>query len=265
MRHYISEIEGKILAAKEFSRLLNVSPTLIGSIERGVIPPSKKVASKLEERYGISREWFLTGEGLAPWEEKEYEEALSQKEIAPAYARFAAVSRIRESGEHKILDHLVEAAENSLFRRYIYNVLEGGIVSAFRELMGELQAAWGKTKQLEAQLAKRPAPYAKNKFPPREIRQVANGGKKMYYESTEISFTVPGPLPGLQGEDLARYENNTQALERWREAGCENWPSHLPPPAWVLQKFCGQASGFYSGGSLADIGGLLWDFIEEGK
>ena len=64
-------------------------------IERGERAPSKKVAAKLEEKYGISKEWFLTGEGIAPWEERDYQELLD---------RFAEIEQQIKKGKSKSKD-----------------------------------------------------------------------------------------------------------------------------------------------------------------
>jgi len=163
LRYYISEIEGKFISARGLSRLLGVSPTLIGSIERGNIPPSLKVAAKLKEKYGISKEWFLTGEGIAPWEERDYQEWFDQvgeieKQIKKGerkpkddkiLAGFAALSLLLKTPQKRLVDYFIEAGKNPEFRKLLYNILTSGLVENFEGLKRANQ----RIKELESRLA----------------------------------------------------------------------------------------------------------------
>ena len=163
LRHYISEIEGKILSAKELSRLLSLSPTLIGKIERGELPPSPKAATKLEEKYGISKEWFFTGEGIAPWEERDYQELLdrldeieqqikkgkSKSKDDKIIAGFAALSLLLETPQNRLVDYFIEAGKNPAFRKLLFTSLNSGLL----ETIEKLKKANQRIKELESQLA----------------------------------------------------------------------------------------------------------------
>ena len=100
----------------------------------------------------------------------------------------------------------------------------------------------------------------------------ATGGKRFkkpeeepYFESTELRLVLPDPPAGLGRDDLKRWTGNAETLKRWGEtqAASRDFPHGVP--GWAVEKFCRQAVGFYEGGSLKDVSGVLLDFIEEGK
>ena len=158
LRLYISDIEGKTISAREFSRLLGFNLTLYGRLERGDTPPSKKVAARLEEKYEISREWFLTGEGQAPWE-KEFEEHWQfaekiKRDIAmgrrPAgseesYSILVAYAALKNGPEKSLIDFFIRAGREPAFRAYIYNGLERAV-----KIFDELEESRAKIAELEA-------------------------------------------------------------------------------------------------------------------
>lgn len=185
LRHYLSEIEEKILSASELARLLNVSKALITSIEKGSLPPSPKVAARLEEKYDISVQWYLTGEGLAPWEIKIYADVFERidelvegaeegktrpvvLEITIAFLHSGF--KIFDTPEKKLVNYFIEAGRTPEFRRYLYNVLyhilEGGAVNNFQELQRAREKTEGKKE------------YKWDKFQLKELRQMADKGQK---------------------------------------------------------------------------------------
>ena len=163
LRQYISQLEGKILSARELSSLLSFSPAVISRIERGDTPPSPKVATRLEEKYGISKKWFLTGEGLAPWEEKDYQELLdrfaeieqqikkgkSKSKDDKMIAGFAALSLLLKTPQNKLVDYFIEAGKNPAFRKLLFTSLNSGLL----ETIEELKRANQRIKELESRLA----------------------------------------------------------------------------------------------------------------
>jgi len=163
LRLYLSEIEDRILSAQELSLHLGVAPNLIGRIERGDISPSPKVADRLKEKYGISKEWVLTGEGLAPWEEKEYQEwfdrtaeieqqikdGKSKPGTKKIHAGFAALSLLLKTPQKELVDYFIEAGKNPKFRKLLYNVLKSGLLETFEDLKRANQ----RIKELESRLA----------------------------------------------------------------------------------------------------------------
>jgi len=188
LRNYLSEKEKRILSANELARILGVSNSTIASTENESRPPSPKVAARLEEKYGISREWYLTGEGLAPWEEKEYEDyfkdldemerVAEEENIPPTLEKglscFVAGKRIFKTSETKLVDYFIEAGRNPEFRRYLYkvlyNILEGGAVNIFQQLQKAREKA-----EMEKE-------YKKDKFPRKEFRMVADKGQQQKKE-----------------------------------------------------------------------------------
>jgi len=158
LRHYISEIEGEFFSAKNFSRLLGFSPNLFGAIERGDTPPSKKFAARLWEKYNISREWFLTGEGQAPWEKEfvkhwQFAERIKQDIAAgrrPAgseesYSILVAYAALKNGPEKNLIDFFIRAGREPAFRAYIYSGLERAV-----KIFDELEESRAKIAELEA-------------------------------------------------------------------------------------------------------------------
>lgn len=178
LRHYISETEGHILSVSGFARLLGVSISLMAGIERGGLPPSPKVASRLEKKYGISKEWYLTGEGEAPWEKKDYEDFFKlmdkfvlegkKDEIPPLIDKrigcYFAGERILKTSKKDLVDYFLKAGRNPEFCRYIYNVLynvlEGGPAKTIqgsqeaRKLIGKLEDQLATTQNKKSKLEK---------------------------------------------------------------------------------------------------------------
>ena len=129
-------------------------------IERGERAPSKKVAAKLEEKYGISKEWFLTGEGIAPWEERDYQELLdrfaeieqqikkgkSKSKDDKMIAGFAALSLLLKTPQNKLVDYFIEAGKNPAFRKLLFTSLNSGLL----ETIEELKRANQRIKELES-------------------------------------------------------------------------------------------------------------------
>ncbi len=78
------------------------------------------------------------------------------------------------------------------------------------------------------------------------------------YESTEISLDVPPPPPGLSESERERYQRNSEALERWSNTGAA-----FTVPQSIAGRYCREVVGFYDGGRLDDVSGILRDFIQE--
>jgi transcriptional regulator with XRE-family HTH domain len=84
-------------------------------------------------------------------------------------------------------------------------------------------------------------------------------------ESTELHLAVPDPPGYLDREEKRRWKRNAEVLQRWADtesAWC-CFPRGVPP--WAIERYCREAVGFYNGGGLSDVSGVLWDFIQEGK
>ena len=163
LRLFLSLKEGRALAGKDLAELLGISPSLINMIERGERAPSKKVAAKLEEKYGISKKWFFTGESIAPWEERDYQEWFDrvgeiEKQIKRGkrkpkddkiLAGFAALSLLLKTPQKKLVDYFIEAGKNPAFRKLLFTSLNSGLL----ETIEELKKANKRIKELESRLA----------------------------------------------------------------------------------------------------------------
>lgn len=68
LRGYLSGKIGRPLTGKDLAELLDVSPPAINRIETGARPPSKTVALKLYQKFGINPNWYFFNIGPAPWE-----------------------------------------------------------------------------------------------------------------------------------------------------------------------------------------------------
>lgn len=271
LRLHISEIEGKVLPAKELSRLLGVSPTIIGSIERGDIPPSKKVATVLEKKYGISKEWFLTGERFAPWEEgkqddwwdvfEEIKQAVKEGKKKPdaekLHGGFGALCEILHSSHKKLLDYFIEAGRNPEYREYIYNVIEGGS----SKLLEQINQFRARIKELELKLKE--ARLSGGGCCAVPVNKAIDG--ECIRRPSILEIKIPVPPKGIGKVNREHWQNNAKILKRWRAAGAKGWPAAMSPPSWVLEKFCREDLGLYLDRDFESMGELLWGFINEGK
>lgn len=90
------------------------------------------------------------------------------------------------------------------------------------------------------------------------LRMTAAQGPQ--YEATGIILEFPAKPADLTAGMSDRWDRNELALRRWEKSG-----KAFPAPAKALERFCLEAANFYQGGTLADIGALLKEFMEEGK
>jgi len=99
----------------------------------------------------------------------------------------------------------------------------------------------------------------------REIINELQIVKDFQFESTELNLKIPPPPDEFTGEDLQRYDKNAGLLLRWAhtDKAQKTFPNGIEE--YALERFCIEAAGFYSGGWIDDVSGLLKDFIEEGK
>lgn len=89
--------------------------------------------------------------------------------------------------------------------------------------------------------------------------------RELQFESTELNLNIPPPPDELEEEDLKEYDRNAGLLLRWAhtDKAQKTFPNGVEE--YALERFCIEAAGFYSGGWIDDVSGLLKDFIEEGK
>ncbi|HUU30116.1 MAG TPA: helix-turn-helix transcriptional regulator [archaeon] len=78
------------------------------------------------------------------------------------------------------------------------------------------------------------------------------------FESTEVSIFIPPPPADLSESERKRYEHNREVLERWSrtQGAFQASPS-------AVERYCREVVGFYDGGRVDDVGGILRDFMQE--
>ena len=91
------------------------------------------------------------------------------------------------------------------------------------------------------------------------------GHSGLRVESTELHLNIPDPPGNLLPLDRDRWNRNADTLRRWSETQYAAGEFPYGVPGWAMERFCRQVVNFYEGGSLKDVGGTLWDIIEEGS
>ncbi len=90
------------------------------------------------------------------------------------------------------------------------------------------------------------------------LREHSRSGKGAEYESSLVCITVPSAPEGLTESERLRYERNRKVLERWSRS---SRAFEVPPE--VAGRYCREVVGFYDGGRVDDVGGILRDFLQE--
>jgi len=78
------------------------------------------------------------------------------------------------------------------------------------------------------------------------------------FEPSEIPISVPPAPESLSASERKRYEHNREVLERWSQT---SGAFEIPPE--VAERYCCEVVGFYDGGRVDDVGGILRDFLQE--
>lgn len=73
-----------------------------------------------------------------------------------------------------------------------------------------------------------------------------------------VILNIPLPPPDLSDPERKRYERNREVLERWSLSR-----GAFSVPAEVAGRYCREVVGFYDGGRMEDVGGILRDFMVE--
>lgn len=267
LRAFLSEKEGRILSSRELAGLLGVTHTTITRVEKGEIDPSPKVARALAAKYKISESWYLTGKGPAPWEpEQSIEWQVAEKQLAKGEfggALHLAGAEIKSSSHHKLIEHWIRAGRDPFYREALYNVIERSrIVDTFLELRRELAELQAGASGLDT-VSPPAVTKSENKYGPKaapSIRLTADNT----FESTEVSIELPDKPSKLSPDDSHRWDINLSALERYAatERAKKDWPRGVIPSG-IAARFCREVVGFYEGGRVDDVGGILWDYLTE--
>jgi len=80
------------------------------------------------------------------------------------------------------------------------------------------------------------------------------------FESTRIRLEIPPAPADLSESERLRYNHNREVLERWSRTQ----EAFEVPPA-VAQRYCREVVGYYDGGRVDDVGGILRDFLQENQ
>lgn len=277
LRVYLSQKSGQTLSATRLAELLNVSTPTITEAENGTRPPSPKAARALYEKYKVSEEWYLTGEGYAPWEsDLSIEWQIVEKQLAEGQfggALHVASTAIKISPQRKLIDHWIRAGKNPLYREALYKVIEEmDILPIYHELL-ELKQELAEQRAAAAEPAvSEPEPVSPPAVTPGghkyagKARPAIRLTAEPTFESTEVILQFPAKPANLEPEDSTRWDRNELALRRWEQT--ETARRQFPRgdvPTWALERFCREVVHFYEGGTLEGVGGILKDFIQEGK
>jgi|GEM_PF-3338979 len=90
------------------------------------------------------------------------------------------------------------------------------------------------------------------------LRKHSAVDKGIDYETSLVHIAVPPVPEGLTESERARYERNREVLERW---SCTSRAFEVPPE--VAGRYCREVVGFYDGGRVDDVGGILREFLQE--
>lgn len=94
----------------------------------------------------------------------------------------------------------------------------------------------------------------------RELRSEGADSETPEFTGSVVNLVIPPAPNGLSDIERRRYEHNREVLERWSETSAA---FEVPPE--VAGRYCREVVGFYEGGALDDVGGVLRDFIQENK
>jgi transcriptional regulator with XRE-family HTH domain len=78
------------------------------------------------------------------------------------------------------------------------------------------------------------------------------------FTSSVVRISIPSAPRDLSEHEQRRYEHNREVLERWSST---IGAFEVPPE--VAERYCREVVGFYDGGRVDDVGGLLRDFLQE--
>lgn len=75
-----------------------------------------------------------------------------------------------------------------------------------------------------------------------------------------VRLDLPPPPDDLAEEERGRYEQNLEVLKLWAATA-----EAFEVPGAVAERYCREVVGFYEGGRIDDVGGILRDFIQESE
>jgi transcriptional regulator with XRE-family HTH domain len=242
---------------------------------------SPALATAAGRTWQVDLNWLLLGDGEQPdasgapagidkldpetrisrgrWDEHKVrrllaEKNLNQRELSrqlgtdPQRAGNLVRGTLRDAALRKRLAEILEVKPDALFlvaRAYLQRLAAGGEQSRRRYSAAEIRRALAEVieRHLEPVLA----------------GESASTGE-LTYEPTDVVLDIPPPPARLSEELRLRYIHNRETLERWSAT-----PAAFPVPRDVAGRYCREVVGFYDGGRLDDVGGILRDFIQEGS
>ena len=80
------------------------------------------------------------------------------------------------------------------------------------------------------------------------------------FEPTVVRLDIPPAPAELSESERLRYDHNREVLERWSRT-----QNAFEVPPEVAQRYCREVVGYYDGGRVDDVGGILRDFLQENQ
>lgn len=283
----LSVMKGRYLAAGY--ELDDVHLAEILGVHDGVLRKGKSmsVSPALAKAVGniwkVDLNWLLLGEGEGPvaagapwgierlsldsriargrWDEHKVrlllaEKKLTQRELAklldndPQRAGNLVRGTLRDPGLRKRLAGILKVTPDSLFlvsRSLHERTAPRSLGSTARG--GKLFSAETVRRALENLISER----LDEALASYSVRAGSSG-----FEPSEVRIFVPPAPEGLSASERKRYEHNREVLERWSRTS-----RAFEIPSEVAERYCCEVVGFYDGGRVDDVGGILRDFLQE--
>ena len=214
-----------------------------------------------EEPWGIERLSLRSRISRGRWDEHKVRRLLSEKKLTqrglaklldtdPQRAGNLVRGTLRDPGLRKRLAGILKVRPDSLFlvsRSPRESTASKPLRASARG--GKLFSAESVHRALENLISER--------LDEALASQSAKAGSSVF-EPSEVRLSVPPAPEGLSASERKRYEHNREVLERWsRSSGAFEIPSE------VAERYCCEVVGFYDGGRVDDVGGILRDFLQE--
>ncbi len=283
----LSVMKGRYLAAGY--ELDDVHLAEILGVHDGVLRKGKSmsVSPALAKAVGniwkVDLNWLLLGEGEGPvaagapwgierlsldsriargrWDEHKVrlllaEKKLTQRELAklldndPQRAGNLVRGTLRDPGLRKRLAGILKVTPDSLFlvSRFLHE-RTAPRSSGSTARGGKLFSAETVRRALENLISER----LDEALASYSVRAGSSG-----FEPSEVRIFVPPAPEGLSASERKRYEHNREVLERWSRTS-----RSFEIPSEVAERYCCEVVGFYEGGRVDDVGGILRDFLQE--
>ena len=259
------------------------------SVHEGVLRKGKSMsvspalAKAVGKIWGVDLNWLLLGEGEQPpasgapwgierlsltsriargrWDEHKVRRLLAGKKLTqrglaklldtdPQRAGNLVRGTLREAGLRKRLAAILKVRPEALFL----------VSRSFdeRTASGPLRASAGGGKLFSADTVRRALEKLISDQLEGALAGQSAGAGPSRFEPSEIRISVPPTPENLSASERKRYEHNREVLERWSRSSAA-----FEIPSEVAERYCREVVGFYEGGRVDDVGGILRDFLQE--